>query len=145
VALAVDPSLACPVFPEAAAPSVLPDWAEPLPAPDFCPVPHWLPAPLEPAWAGPLFGLDVAEPLLPEPLSEVVPALAGPVDPVLPDWVLPVVLALPDLAVDPEFDVVLTDPDQPPLPESPETAMGLEVALPVSVDPVEPVDPDTAF
>ncbi len=56
-----------------------------------------------------------------------MPALAGPVAPVSPDC-----------ADEPEFDDVLTAPDWPPLPESPETATGLEVALPVLVEPVEP-------
>ncbi len=84
----------------------------------------------------------MAEPLPPEPFCESLPAVAGPVDPVSPDWVLPLVLVSPDLATDPELDVVLTGPDQPPFPELPETAMGLEVASPVSVDPVEPVEPD---
>jgi hypothetical protein len=55
-----------------------------------------------------------------------------------------VVLAFPDLAAELEFDVVLTEPDCPPLPESPEVATGLEVALPVSVEPVEPVLPEVA-
>jgi hypothetical protein len=87
----------------------------------------------------------VAEPLLPEPFSESLPAVAGPVEPVSPDWVLPLVLASPDLATDPELDVVFTGPDHPPFPELPEMAMGLEVALPVSVDPVEPVEPDVAL
>jgi hypothetical protein len=87
----------------------------------------------------------VASPLLPVLLVEVFPAVAGPVAPVLPDWVIPVVLASPDLAPEVEFDVVLTGPDWPPLPESPETATGLEVALPVSVEPVEPVFPEVAL
>ena len=47
----------------------------------------------------------------------------------------------PDAAREPEFDVVVTAPDRPPFPESPEAASGLEVALPVPVEPVEPVDP----
>jgi hypothetical protein len=81
---------------------------------------------------------------LAELLAEVVPALAGPVAPVLPEVVVPRVLALPDCADEPEFDDVLTAPDWPPLPESPETATGLEVALPVLVEPVEPVEPDVA-
>jgi hypothetical protein len=88
--------------------------------------------------------LAVADPELPELFDELLPADAGPVAPVLPDWVFPVVSALPDLAADPEFDVVFTAPDCPPLPESPETATGLEVALPVSVEPVEPVFPEVA-
>ncbi len=75
---------------------------------------------------------------------EVLPAVAGPVAPVLPDWVFPAVSALPDLAPELEFDAVLTEPDCPPLPESPETATGLEDALPVSVEPVEPVLPEVA-
>jgi hypothetical protein len=66
------------------------------------------------------------------------------VDPVLPDWVLPLVLAFPDLATEPEFDVVLTAPDWPPFPELPEMASGLEVAFPVLVEPVEPVLPEVA-
>ena len=94
--------------------------------------------------AGPLCGLAVAGPLLPVLLVELFPASAGPVAPVLPDWVMPVVLASPDLALEVEFDVVFTAPDWPPLPESPETATGLEVAFPVSVEPVEPVFPEVA-
>jgi hypothetical protein len=77
-------------------------------------------------------------------LADVEPAFAGPVAPVLPEVVVPDVLALPDSADEPEFDDVLTAPDWPPLPESPETATGLEVALPVLVEPVEPVEPDVA-
>ena len=99
----------------------------------------------EPGLPDPLCGLDFAGPLLPELLVEVLRAVAGPVAPVLPDWVIPVVLALPDLALELEFDVVLTEPDCPPFPESPETATGLEEALPVSVEPVEPVLPKVAF
>jgi hypothetical protein len=118
VALALEPSLAFPLLPESAEPLALPD---------------------------PLCGSDFAGPLLPEPLVEVLPAVAGPVAPVLPDWVIPVALALPDWAPELEFDVVLTEPDCPPLPESPETATGLEEALPVSVEPVEPVLPEVAF
>ena len=49
--------------------------------------------------AGPLFGLAFAGPLLPVLLVELFPAVAGPVAPVLPDWVMPVVLASPDLAL----------------------------------------------
>jgi hypothetical protein len=94
--------------------------------------------------AGPLCGLVVADPLWPELFTELFPDWAEPVDPVSPDWVFPLVLALPDLAELPEFDVVLTAPDCPPLPESPETATGLEVALPVLVEPVEPVSPEVA-
>lgn len=86
-----------------------------------------------------------AGPLLPVLLVELFPAVAGPVAPVLPDWVMPVVLASPDLALEVEFDVVSTAPDWPPLPESPETATGLEVAFPVSVEPVEPVFPEVAL
>ncbi len=63
------------------------------------------------AAADPLCGLAVAGPLEPDPLLEVFPAEAGPVAPVSPDWVLPLVSAFPDLATDPEFDVVLTAPD----------------------------------
>ena len=92
----------------------------------------------------PLCGLAVAGPLLPVLLVELFPAVAGPVAPVLPDWVMPVVLASPDLALEDEFDVVFTAPDWPPLPESPEVATGLEVAFPVSVEPVEPVFPEVA-
>ena len=95
--------------------------------------------------AGPLCGLAVAGPLLPVLLVELFPAVAGPVAPVLPDWVMPVVLASPDLALEDEFDVVFTAPDWPPLPESPEVATGLEVAFPVSVEPVEPVFPEVAL
>ena len=94
--------------------------------------------------AGPLCGLAVAGPLLPVLLVDSLAAVAGPVAPVLPDWVMPVVLAFPDLAPEVEFDVVFTAPDWPPLPESPEVATGLEVALPVSVEPVEPVFPEVA-
>jgi hypothetical protein len=57
---------------------------------------------------------------------------------------VPVVLALPEVAVDPEFEVVVTAPDWPPLPELPDVATGLDVALPVSVEPVFPVRPDEA-
>jgi len=74
--------------------------------------------------ADPLCGLAVAGPLLPVLLVELFPAVAGPVAPVLPDWVMPVVLASPDLALEDEFDVVFTAPDWPPLPESPEVATG---------------------
>jgi hypothetical protein len=95
--------------------------------------------------AGPLCGLALAGPLFPELLVEQLPAVADPVFPVLPDWVMPVVLAFPDSAPEVEFDVVLTEPDRPPLPESPEVATGLEVALPVSVEPVEPVFPEVAL
>ncbi len=77
-------------------------------------------------------------------LVELLPAVAGPVAPVLPDWVTPVVLAFPDSAPEVEFDVVFTEPDWPPLPELPEVATGLAVALPVSVEPVEPVFPEVA-
>jgi hypothetical protein len=87
----------------------------------------------------------LAGPELPELFHEALPAPAGPVFPVLPELVLPVVLASPDSAADPEFDVVFTEPDLPPLPEWPEVATGLDVALPVSVEPVEPVLPDPAF
>jgi hypothetical protein len=87
---------------------------------------------------------DVADPLGPEPFAEAFPAWAAPVDPVFPDWVVPDVLAFPDLAADPELEVVVTAPDWPPLPELPEVATGLEVALPVSVEPVDPVEPDVA-
>ena len=100
---------------------------------------------LEPDFADPDFGLACAGPLLPELLVELFPAVAGPAAPVLPDWVSPVVLAFPDFAPEVEFDVVFTEPDLPPLPESPEVATGLEVALPVSVDPVEPVFPEVAM
>jgi hypothetical protein len=139
--LAVEPSLAAPVFPESAAPLALPDFPDPLPDPG-CPLPQGLPDPWdEPDWTDPLCGSAVADPLFPEPFSEVLPAVAAPVDPVSPDTVLPMVLASPDWAVEPELDWVSTAPDWPPLPELPETAMGLEVARPVSVEPVEPVDP----
>jgi hypothetical protein len=74
--------------------------------PKLCRVwPPWLVPP------DPLSGLAVAGPLEPDPLVELSPAVAAPVVPVLPDWVLPVVSAFPDLAVEPEFDVVLTAPD----------------------------------
>lgn len=118
------------MFPEVAPPAGPPDgWPEPV---------H------EPAPADPVVGSDVAGPLAPEPFCEDVPASAGPVDPVVPDWVVPLVSALPDVAVEPESDVVVTAPDVPPLPESPETATGSEEAAPVSVGPVEPVPPDWA-
>lgn len=94
--------------------------------------------------AEPLCGLAEANPLEPDPFTELFPDWAEPVDPVLPDWVEPLVLALPDLVAEPEFDVVLTAPDCPPLPELPEMASGLEVALPISVEPVEPVFPEVA-
>jgi hypothetical protein len=87
----------------------------------------------------------VAGPLAPEPFSDTLPAVAGPVDPVSPERVEPVVSALPDVAFDPEFEVVVTAPDWPPLPESPDVATGFDVALPVSVEPVEPVGPETLF
>lgn len=106
------------------------------------PLPDPLPEPVE---TGPLVGSDVAEPLSPDPFSEVLPALDGPVAPVAPDWVSPQASALPEVAREPEFDVVVTGPDEPPLPESPETATGLDVAEPVPVEPVEPVGPDHAF
>jgi hypothetical protein len=145
VPVAVEPSLACPVFPELAAPLAFPEVAEPFPEPAF-PLPQLLPeSPCGVVLAGPLFGVDVAGPLFPEPFCEAFAALADPVDPVSPDWVFPWVLALPDLATEPEFDEVSTGPDRPPLPESPEVATGSEVARPVSVEPVEPVDPDEAF
>jgi hypothetical protein len=143
--LAVEPSLACPVLPESADPLALPELPDPLLDPGF-PLPQGLPAPWdEPDWTDPLCGSEVADPLFPEPFCEVLPALAGPVDPVSPDWVLPMVLVSPDWATEPEFDVVSTAPDWPPLPELPETAMGLEVVLPVSVEPVGPVEPDVAW
>jgi hypothetical protein len=59
----------------------------------------------------PVFGLVEAGPLSPEPLVELLEAVAGPVAPVLPEVVLPSVLALPDLASEPEFEVVFTAPD----------------------------------
>ncbi len=124
VPLAVEVSWALPVPPEVAEPVARPDWAGPEPAdgcwpfpwepphPEPCWPPQLPPEPLcEPAVAGPLCGLDVAGPLLPEPLEELLPAEADPVAPVLPDWVLPKVLASPVVALEPEFDVVLTAPD----------------------------------
>lgn len=87
----------------------------------------------------------MADPLWPELLVELFPAVVGPVAPVSPDWVLPMVLAFPDSATEPEFDVVFTEPERPPLPESPDVATGLEVALPVLVEPVDPVFPEVAF
>lgn len=82
---------------------------------------------------------------MPVLLVELLPAVAGPVAPVLPDLVTPVVLAFPDSAPEVEFDEVLTEPDWPPLPELPEVATGLAVALRVSVEPVEPVFPEVAL
>lgn len=146
-AVAVEALLALPVSPERALPLAAPDQEDP----GVCPEPHWPPRdppsdPLpEPAGADPVAGTDVAEPLSPESFSEVLPALADPVDPVGPDCVLPFASALPDEALEPEFDIVPTGPDEPPFPESPETATGLEVALPVRVDPVDPVAPDHAL
>jgi hypothetical protein len=102
-----------------------------------------LPWPWDPL-TDPLLGLVEAAPLLPEPLLELLEAVAGPVEPVLPDWVFPEVSALPDLALELEFELVSTEPDCPPFPELPEVATGLEEALPVSVDPVEPVLPEVA-
>jgi hypothetical protein len=143
VPVAVELSEASPVLPEVAVP-----WAggaggaDPWGGPDpFQPEPPWLPC----GGFCPLTGWLLAGPELPDPFHEALPAPAGPVAPVLPDSVLPVVSALPDWAADPEFDVVFTEPDLPPLPESPEVATGLDVALPVSVEPVDPVSPDVAF
>jgi hypothetical protein len=82
---------------------------------------------------------------MPVLVVELLPAGAGPVAPVLPDWVSPVLLAFPESAPEVEFGVVFTDPDRPSLPESPEVATGLELALPVSVEPVEPVFPEVAL
>jgi hypothetical protein len=76
---------------------------------------------------------------------ELFPAVAGTVAPVLADWVSPVALAFPDSAPEVEFKVVFTEPDLPPLPQLPEVATGLEVALPVSVEPVAPVFPGAAL
>jgi hypothetical protein len=67
-----------------------------------------------------------------------------PVEPVGPEVVVPFVELLPDSAPEVEFDEVFTEPDWPPLPELPEVALGLAVALPVEVEPVEPVSPDLA-
>jgi len=50
-------------------------------------------------------------------------------------------LALPLVALDVEVELVVTAPEVPPLPEFPEVAVGLAVAFPVVVDPVEPVLP----
>jgi hypothetical protein len=54
------------------------------------------------------------------------------------------VLVLPLVADDDELEVVDTPPVVPPLPESPEVAPGSEVALPLDVEPVEPVLPVVA-
>lgn len=52
-------------------------------------------------------------------------------------------LTVPLEALDPELDVVDTPPVLPALPELPEVELGLAVALPLEVDPVEPVLPVT--
>lgn len=87
------------------------------------------------AW--PHCGLACADPLGPELVVELVAALADPVASVLPDWVLPVVLAFPYFAAGPESDVVFSEPDCPPAPESPEAPTGLEVALVVAEAPAQ--------
>lgn len=79
---------------------------------------------------------------MPVLLVELLPA--GPVAPVMPDRVSPMVVTLPDAAPEVQFDVVFTEPDRPPLPETPDMATGLELTLPVSVEPVEPVFPEGA-
>jgi hypothetical protein len=66
---------------------------------------------------------------------------ALPVVPVEPEVVCPAVVVLPLVAPDVEVDVVPTAPEVPPAPELPEVAVGLAVADPVAVDPVEPVLP----
>jgi hypothetical protein len=63
---------------------------------------------------GPLCGLDEADPLWPELFTELLPDWAAPVGPVSPDWVLPSVLALPDVFFSPNQMAIMNSlpPDQ---------------------------------
>ena len=91
-----------------------------------------------------LCGLAVEDPELPDVLPEEFVLLAPPVPPVVPEVVLEPVLVLPLVADDDEVEVVDTPPEVPPFPELPEVVLGLEVALPLEVDPVLPVLPVVA-
>ena len=88
-----------------------------------------------------LWELLLDEPLLPEPLLELLVVLAAPVEPVSPEVVWLVVLALPPMAPDDEVELVVTDPLQPPLPDEPLCALGSLVLEPEDTDPVDPVLP----
>jgi len=116
----VEPSVAVPEPPEFAVPVAEPPDPEPVEA---------------------LSGLAVAEPVVPEELVDPEVPVAPPVVPVELEVVCPAVLALPLAALEVEVEFVLTAPEAPPAPELPEVAVGLAVAFPVLVDPVEPVLP----
>jgi hypothetical protein len=91
-----------------------------------------------------LCGLPSEDPESPEVLDDPLVEEAPPVDPVVPEVVVEPVLVLPLVADDDEVDDVDTPPVVPPLPESPEVALGSEVALPLEVEPVEPCEPVAA-
>jgi hypothetical protein len=88
-----------------------------------------------------LWPLLSEDPELPEVLDDPLVEEAPPVEPVVPEVVVDPVLASPLEAVDEELEVVDTLPVVPPLPESPEVALGSDVASPLLVDPVSPVLP----
>ena len=86
-------------------------------------------------------GSALACPESPEELDEEFEAVAEPPAPVVPEVVVELVSALPEVAVELAVEVVVTAPVLPPSPESPEVAVGAEVAQPVVVEPEEPVSP----
>jgi len=88
-----------------------------------------------------LWGLASEVPDAPELFDELLVALDAPVPPVVPEVVSDPVLVEPEPAVEVELAVEDTAPEVPALPESPEVALGSEVAGPEEADPVLPLPP----
>lgn len=82
-------------------------------------------------------------PTLSGPVVPVGPDWVLPAVPLLPDWVSPVVLAFPGSPAGLEFDVV-AEPGCPQLAESPEEVTEFAVAVPATVEAIEPVLTETA-
>jgi len=88
-----------------------------------------------------LWGLASESPDPPEPFDEPFVEEAPPVPPVVPEVVSDPVLVAPEVAEEEVVAVEDTPPLVPPLPESPEVALGSEVAQPEEADPVSPLPP----
>ena len=88
-----------------------------------------------------LWGLASEEPDPPEPFDEPLVEDAPPVPPVVPEVVEEPVVVAPEVAEEEVVAVEDTEPLVPPLPESPEVALGSEVAQPEEADPVFPLPP----
>jgi hypothetical protein len=88
-----------------------------------------------------LWGFASEEPEPPEEFDEPLVEEAPPLLPVVPEVVSDPVLVSPEAEEEVDLELEDTAPEVPPAPESPEVALGSEVAFPELTAPVEPLEP----